>query len=108
MHCKSWACIKPDGDGCDGEHCQDEIVRLREANAKLVAELSRKTLIQLERIIEERDSLHSEITRLRGQVSEAVENLQEMVDIVDGISRGEYEADSFTCQPAKIFLEKLK
>lgn len=28
MHCKTWACVKPDGDGCDGKHCAEEITRL--------------------------------------------------------------------------------
>lgn len=34
-HCKSWSCMKPDGDGCDGDHCNEVIENLRAENLSL-------------------------------------------------------------------------
>jgi hypothetical protein len=40
-HCKSWACIKPGGDGCDGDHCADRIAQL-EAENKVMEDALKK------------------------------------------------------------------
>ena len=42
------------------------------------------------------------------ELKEALEILDELVDIFDGVRLGKLGIDSFTLQPAKVFLEKHK
>lgn len=55
--------------------------------------------------LEDIEHLLAEIDRLNKKLDEAKDVLSELVDILDGEV---LEVDSFTSQPARIFLESLK
>ena len=99
---KQW--VKKGFDWCHDLMCNDGeknriIKRINEDYSKLSERYSEVTEISQKR--------YSNILNLEKKLEEAIELVQEANDLFEDIYKGEYEVDSFTSQPYRIFLDNI-